>query len=26
MEAIPEFPWRTAIPAAVAEFPDDLIQ
>ena len=26
VEAIPEFPWRTAIQAAVAALPDDLIQ
>jgi hypothetical protein len=26
VEAIQEFPWRTAIQAAVAALPDDLIQ
>jgi hypothetical protein len=26
VEGIPEFPWRTAIQAAVAALPDDLIQ
>jgi hypothetical protein len=26
VEAIPEFPWRTAIQAAVAALSDDLIQ